>query len=161
VRMLTLAVRRDHETGGGAEEADADYGEARASHERDASAGSVSMLEHEAERLVRPHLSLEDEAEGWRPFRLTLEIAPGWHLQANPASEPYLVATEVRAEKGGIRNITYAEGERFESRYSKQPIAVYSGRTEITGEVSGAGRLVLTYQACDEARCLPPVERIL
>ncbi len=157
--MLTLAARRYHETGGGREEANAEYGEERAAHERDARAGSGARLEHEAERLVRPHLDLEDEADGWRPFRLTLEIAPGWHLQANPASEPYLVATEVRAEKGELRNIMYAEGERFESRYSKEAIAVYSGKVEITGEVSAGGRLSLTYQACDAGRCLPPVTR--
>ncbi len=163
VRMLALAVRRYHETGGGPDEADAadaDYGGERAGHERDASAGGVSMLEHEAERLVRTHFDLQEEADGWRPFRLTLEIASGWHLQANPASEPYLVATEVRAEKGEVRNVIYPDGERFESRYSKEAIAVYSGKVEITGEVSG-GRAILIYQACDEGRCLPPVTRKL
>ncbi|MEO6191782.1 MAG: thioredoxin domain-containing protein, partial [Thermoanaerobaculia bacterium] len=148
VRMLTLAARRYHEMGGGREEANAEYGEERAAHERDARAGSGTLLEHEAERLVRPHLEMGEETDGWRPFRLTLEIAPGWHLQANPASEPYLVATEVRAEKGDLRNITYAEGERFESRFSSEAISVYSGRVEITGEVSGGGKLVLTYQPC-------------
>jgi uncharacterized protein YyaL (SSP411 family) len=159
-RMLTLAARRYHETGGGGpEEANAEYTEERAAHERDARAGSVTMLEHEAERLVRPRLDLGDEADGWHPFHLTLEIVPGWHLQANPASEPYLVATEVRAEKGELRNIRYAEGERFESRYSKQPIAVYSGKVGISGEVSEGGKLVVTYQLCDAGRCLPPVTR--
>jgi uncharacterized protein len=160
VRMLALAVRRYHETGaGGPEEASSDYGATRAAHEREASAGTVAMLEHEAEKLVRPRLTLGDAVDGWRPFRLTLEIAPGWHLQANPASEPYLVATEVKAEKGELRNIRYAEGEPFSSRYSREPISVYSGRVEITGEVSEGGKLTLRYQACDEGRCLPPVER--
>ncbi len=159
VRMLALAARYYHETGAGPEEANADYDDARAARERGASSGTVAMLEHEAESLVRPHLTLDDEKDGWRPFRLTLEIAPGWHIQANPASEPYLVATEVKAIKGALRNIRYAEGERFESRYSKEPISVYSGRVEITGEVSEGGRVAVVYQACDEGRCLPPVER--
>ncbi len=158
VRMLTLAVHRYHETGGGLEEANAEHGEARAGHERDAAAGGVAMLEHEAQRLVHPHLDLGAEVDGWRPFRLALEIVPGWHLQANPASEPYLVATEV---KGEVRNVRYPEGERFESRLAKEAIAVYSGRVEIIGEVSGTARLTLTYQPCDQARCLPPVTRVL
>jgi uncharacterized protein len=158
VRMLALAVRRYHETGGGTEESEADYGEERAGHERDASAGGVAMLEHEAERLVRTHLDLQEETDGWRPFRLKLEIASGWHLQANPASESYLVATEV---KGAVRNVRYPEGERFESRYSKEAISVYSGTVEITGEVPPGEKLVVVYQACDEGRCLPPVERNL
>jgi len=161
-RMMLVAVRRFHETGAGLEEAEADYGEARAAFERTAGAG-VAKLEHEAEKLVRVHLDLQggaaEGAEGWRPFRLALDIAPGWHLQANPATEEYLVPTEVQAEGGEVRNVRYPTGEPFTSRFSEQAIAVYSGRVEIAGEVSGAGRLVLTYQPCDEARCLPPVER--
>jgi len=161
VRMLTLAAHRYHETGAGREEADADYDEARAARERGASASGVTKLEHEAERLVLPRLEIEAAAgQGWRSFRLRLEIAPGWHLQANPASEPYLVATEVRAVGGEARSLRYPEGERFSSRYSQAPIAVYSGSVEIAGEVSASTeRLVLSYQPCNEATCLPPVER--
>jgi uncharacterized protein YyaL (SSP411 family) len=160
VRMLAIAAHRYHETGAGPEEANAEYDDARAARERGASAAGVGKLEHEAERLVRSHLEVGGEEGGWRPFRLRLEIAPGWHIQANPASEPYLVSTEVRAEGGEARNVRYPEGESFSSRYSHQPIAVYGGLAEITGEVSASTkRLVLSYQPCDEATCLPPVER--
>ena len=105
---------------------------------------------------MRPHLTVEDGT-----FRLVLDIAPGWHLQANPASEPYLVPTEVQ---GPVRNARYPEGERLQSRFSQEAISVYSGRVEITGEFTGttAGdgrRLTLTYQPCDDSRCLPPVTR--
>jgi uncharacterized protein YyaL (SSP411 family) len=162
-RMLVTALRRYHEIGGGPEEAEAEYDEARAARERSAEAAGVSKLEHEAEKLVAAHLSWEGETSaGWRPFRLLLEIAPEWHLQANPATEEYLVATEVKAEKDCLlRNLRYPEGERFPSRYSQQPIAVYTRRVEITGEASGTRRMSLAYQACDETRCLPPVERSL
>jgi hypothetical protein len=163
--MLAIAVRRYHETGAGPEEANAEYDETRAAHEREASASGVGKLEHEAERLVTAHLAFEGEVDagtagGWRSFLLTLEIAPGLHLQANPASEPYLVATEVTAADG-LRNVRYPAGEPFASRYSVSPIAAYSGRVEITGEAAATARLSLTYQACDEVRCLPPVTRAL
>jgi uncharacterized protein len=167
VRMLAVAVREYHETGAGPEEANAEYDEARAAREREAAAAGVGKLEHEAERLVRCHLDLGEagdpgtEAAGWQPFRLTLEIAPGWHVQANPASEPYLVATAVEAVGGELRNLRYPAGEAFASRYSQQPIAVYSGRIEIAGEVAATKRLAVTYQICDEGRCLPPVRREL
>jgi uncharacterized protein YyaL (SSP411 family) len=151
-RMMLVALRQYLETGGGQEEADADYGEARAAFERSAEA-ATAKLDHEAEKLVRPHLEIEGGT-----FRLVLEIAPGWHLQANPASEPYLVPTEVQ---GPVRNVRYPAGERFESRYSQEAIAVYSGRVEITGEMAGQGSLSLTYQPCDDTRCLPPVTRAL
>jgi hypothetical protein len=160
VRMLTIAAHRYHETGAGPEEADADYDDARAARERGASASGVNKLEQEAERLVKPHLEMGDPEEGWRRFRLRLEIASGWHLQANPSSEPYLVPTAVRGVGGEARNLRYPEGESFSSRYSQSPIAVYSGAVEIAGEVSASTeRLVLSYQPCDEGTCLPPVER--
>jgi hypothetical protein len=119
----------------------------------------VRKLEREAEHLVGAHLSLGEESGGFRPFRLALEIAPGWHLQANPASEEYLVSTEVRAEGGEVRNVRYPEGETLRAGFLEEPLSVYSGQVVIEGEVSGGGRVVLTYQACDEMRCLPPVER--
>jgi uncharacterized protein YyaL (SSP411 family) len=162
VRMLAIAVHRYHQTGGGPEEAEALYDEARAARERGAEAAGVARLEHEAEKLVTAHLTAEgEESAGWRPFRLVLEILPGWHLQANPATETYLVATEVRAVEGELRNVRYPAGEPFASRYSSQPIAVYTGRVEIAGEIAGTERLSLTYQPCDETRCLPPVTRSL
>ena len=45
-------------------------------------------------------------------------------------------------------------------------IPVYRGTVEISGEVRPAGddaepRLLLTWQPCDDARCLPPVTREL
>ena len=105
-------------------------------------------------------LEVDGEADGWRPFRLTLEIAPGWHLQANPASEAYLVPTEVA--RGEVRNVRYPEGERVKAAFAEGPLAVYSGTVEITGEVAaGTAGLVLAYQPCDESRCLPPVEKSL
>jgi hypothetical protein len=161
VRMLVTALRRYHEIGGGPEEADATYDESRAARERSAEAAGVSKLEHEAERVVTPHLTWDGEAAaGWHAFRLVLDIAPGWHLQANPSTEEYLVATEVKAERDcQVRDLRYPAGEPLPSRFSQQPIAVYSGRVEITGEASGTRRLSLTYQPCDEERCLPPVMR--
>jgi hypothetical protein len=44
-------------------------------------------------------------------------------------------------------------------------VAVYRGRVAIEGEVErrggGAASLEVTYQACDDARCLPAVARIV
>jgi uncharacterized protein len=156
VRMLAIAARRYHEKGGIPEEVEAEYGEERVAHEREAGASGVAKLEHEAERLVRAHLDLGPESGGWRRFRLALEIAMGWHLQANPASEPYLVPTEVKAEGGELRNVAYPAGQPVTAAFANQPLSVYTGRVEITGEVAGTQRLAVTYQACDDARCLPP-----
>jgi uncharacterized protein YyaL (SSP411 family) len=162
VRMMTIAARRYHETEtGGPHREPGEPLEVIAAHERDASAGGVRKLEQEAEHLVGAYLSMGEESGGFRPFRLALEIAPGWHLQANPASEEFLVPTEVRAEGGEVRNVRYPEGKRVQVGFMEKPLSCYEEQVEITGEVSGAGKVVLVYQACDDARCLPPVERSL
>ena len=116
----------------------------------------------------------------WRRFRLVLDIAPGWHIQAHSTGDPLLVATalEAAAPQGmaeeevpaGAANAQAATdtgaGMWTELRKviypGEPPPAVYAGRVEITGEVRAApagGRLRLIYQACDEGRCLPRVER--
>jgi hypothetical protein len=157
--MMVVAVRRYHRTEAEGASGHEEPLEALATHEREASAAGVFKLEHEAEMLVHAWVELDGEGDGWRPFRLVLEIEPGWHLQANPASEAFLVPTELAAEGAELRNVRYPPGEPWQPGFVHQPIAVYGGQAELTGEAKGKGRLLLTYQACDESRCLPPVTR--
>jgi hypothetical protein len=124
----------------------------------------VEKLARAAADLVEVRLDERTEAEdGWHRFRLSLEIAPGWHVQANPASEEFLIPTEVTAEGGAeVRNLRYPEGEQVEAGFAGgRPLALYTGRVEVTGEVSGSGKLVVRFQPCDESRCLPPTERMV
>jgi uncharacterized protein len=162
VRMMALAALRYHETEPGAAAAPG-YREL-AVHERETFAGMERLAEMTA-HLVAAKLELGEEADGgWSPFRLVLAIEPGWHLQANPASEEYLVPTELRAEGARLRNVRYPAAERETAEFAERPLAVYSGRVELTGEVAEVApgaRLLLTYQPCDDARCLPPTTREL
>ncbi|HEX3125835.1 MAG TPA: DUF255 domain-containing protein [Thermoanaerobaculia bacterium] len=153
-RMMSIAARRFHKM-------DVEKVEERAAWERSAEASGVDKLTHAAERLVKVRLDeMEDAGDGWHRFRMALEIAPGWHIQANPASEEYLVPTEVVAEQGAeVRGLSYPQGEEVPAGFAGgRPLAVYAGRLEITGEVRGSGRLVLRFQPCDDTRCLPPIE---
>jgi uncharacterized protein YyaL (SSP411 family) len=98
-------------------------------------------------------------SNGWQPFEVRLEIADGWHVNANPASLDHLVPTTVA---GAVRNLAYPPGERLRLGFEAQPLAVYSRSATIHGELApGAGRIRLTYQACNDHSCLPPVERDL
>ena len=157
-RMMSIAARRFHKMDVESVEGIA----GRAAWERTAEASGVDKLTHAAEGLVKVRLDeMEETEEGWHRFRMTLEIAPGWHIQANPASEEYLVPTEVVAEQGAeVRGLSYPQGEEMPAGFAGgRPLAVYAGRVEITGEVrGGGGRLVLRFQPCDDARCLPPIE---
>ena len=92
----------------------------------------------------------------WTRFELLLEISEGWHINANPASADFLIPTRV---VGDVRSVTYPEAEPFRPDFTDEEIAVYSNQAVITGELKTSGDGVsVTYQACDERRCLPPVK---
>jgi uncharacterized protein YyaL (SSP411 family) len=162
-RMMSLAVRRYHRVE--LEETDAAAGQA-AAFERTAAASGAEKMARAASELVKVSLAepgAGESGEGWQPFRLVLEIAPGWHIQANPASEEFLLPTEVTAAGGAeVRNLQYPPGEEMPAAFAGgRPLAVYAGRVELAGEVSGHGRLVVRFQLCDDARCLPPAEQVI
>ena len=112
-------------------------------------AAGKAMLEEEARDLVEVQATLRDGPGAWKPFHVDLTIREGWHLNANPALLRFLVPTEIRPGRGGLRGVRYPAADRYE------------GRVSIEGEVEppseGAASISLTYQACDEARCLPAV----
>ncbi|MDP9120688.1 MAG: hypothetical protein M3O15_04865, partial [Acidobacteriota bacterium] len=92
--------------------------------------------------------------------RLLLAVEPGWHVQANPATEAFLLPTTVAALEAELRGLRYPPGEELQPGFSERPLAVYRGEVELTGELRaepGRGRLLLTCQPCDDGKCLPEV----
>lgn len=90
-----------------------------------------------------------------------LRIDEGWHVNANPASLPFLIATTVEGIDGsGPLAIRYPKGESFRPAFAGEPIQVYAGVVEIPVSVSdgasGPPKLAVRFQACDEKMCLPP-----
>ncbi|HXU32428.1 MAG TPA: DUF255 domain-containing protein [Thermoanaerobaculia bacterium] len=125
---------------------------------------SFEELASQAERLVQPQFELsEPRVDGWRKFALILTIEPGWHVNANPASAEFLVPTLIEAEGARLQEVVYPEGREVKMAYGEGPLSIYEGTVEIVGELlqeTEAARLMLTYQACDESRCLPPITRL-
>ncbi|HSD28334.1 MAG TPA: DUF255 domain-containing protein [Vicinamibacteria bacterium] len=124
---------------------------------------SSESLEEEAYDAVEidGRLGSSDD-DDWKPFRLELAVRAGWHVNGNPAGAG-LVPTSVAGVVGGVRNVRYPVGEGWDG--GAGPVPVYRGRVAIEGEVErrggGAASLEVTYQACADARCLPPVARIV
>ncbi len=146
-RMLALAARRYH----------AQVGEGEEARESPAPPSPLSDLESEARGLVSTRVSIEGAGPGdWRPFRLRIEIEDGWHVGAHGADSKAAVPTHLVADGADLRHVSYPTGAE------QGRIWIYSGSFEITGELraeeGSTPRLVLSYQACDETRCLPPVE---
>jgi len=126
-------------------------------------AGASEALEEEAYDAVEIEARLgSSEDEEWKPFRIELSVRRGWHLNANPAGAG-LVPVSVEGVTGGVRGVRYPAGAPWDGGAGAVP--VYAGRVAIEGEVErrggGAASVELSYQACDDSRCLPPVARIV
>jgi uncharacterized protein YyaL (SSP411 family) len=122
---------------------------------------AARALEREAAQVVDARGWLEGrERDGWRPFVVELEIRDGWHVNANPAGQPFLVPLVVSGAAGMLRAVSYPAAEPARAAPASEPIPTYRGRIQVRGEVAaggGAASLGVTYQACDASRCLPPV----
>ena len=119
-------------------------------------------LEDQAREVVEVAGRLGSGGEGWRSFTVELNIRKGWHLNGNPAGGS-LVATSMGPVLGRLRGLRYPPGVSFGPPAHAVP--VYRGRVTLEGEIDHAGggapAVELTYQACDESRCLPPVTRLV
>jgi len=119
-------------------------------------------LEDQAREVVDVAGRLGPGDEGWRPFTVELNIRKGWHLNGNPAGGS-LVATSMGPVLGRLRSLRYPPGVSFGPPGHAVP--VYSGRVTLEGEIDHAGggapAVELSYQACDETRCLPPLTRLV
>ncbi|MFQ5504536.1 MAG: DUF255 domain-containing protein [Planctomycetota bacterium] len=128
--------------------------------------GSAGSGVDQRSRLPRSddHVVVELERNPQQPLELIvrLVIDKGWHVNANPASLPFLIPTAVKFLDGvQPERIRYPAGKGFRPAFSDQALSVYEGRVEIKATLpEQAGRakpsVSVRYQACDHERCLPP-----
>jgi hypothetical protein len=97
-----------------------------------------------------------------------LVIQNGYHVNANPPTYPYLIATELKITSSeGITSgkVTYPSAKTGTFAFAEKPLAVYEGATELKVELKadqaapkGNRSLpaVLRIQACDDQVCYPP-----
>lgn len=94
-----------------------------------------------------------------------LNIEPGYHVNANPATYPYLIATEVTADKiegVDVGKAIYPPAKKQKFQFADEPLAVYEGQVEVKLPIKVAGKgsrsmpLNVRVQACDHEKCFPP-----
>lgn len=98
-------------------------------------------------------------AAEWLAAEVRLDIAPGWHVNAHPASLPFLVPTRVSAAH--VRAVRYPVGETLRSALGSDPLRVYAGQVHIACELradAATQALEVGFQPCDETRCLAAVQ---
>jgi hypothetical protein len=96
---------------------------------------------------------------------ITLRIDRGFHINANPASLPYLIPTSVSFAGVAPYRIDYPASVRFKPKFSDEPLDVYEGTVTITASFAKgalddapAFHATVTAQACTDQICLPPAE---
>ncbi len=108
---------------------------------------------------VRASLVLDTVPE--RRLRVRLAVAEGWHVNAHPASLPFLIPTTVEpaaADDAPPWRAEYPDGHALRPAFAPEAIQVYEGDVEIAlaGEAPIPERVAVRFQACDHQICLPP-----
>jgi hypothetical protein len=110
---------------------------------------------------------------GTAEARLAFTIADGFKLQANPASDRFLVAAELELEADELIHTgspVYPPGKPYRLRGASSDLAIYEGSFAVAVPLeawAGAPEAttsgpevvlegVLRYQACNPERCLRP-----
>jgi DsbC/DsbD-like thiol-disulfide interchange protein len=108
------------------------------------------------------------DAGGAGEVKITLDIAEGYHVHSNPASDKFYIPTEVKAEpQEGLTpgRPSYPKPSTHKFEFSDKPLSVYEGqaviRMPIRADKSAAkGRHTLNasirVQPCNDQVCLPP-----
>src|SRR5215212_2038337 len=110
------------------------------------------------------------DAGGAGEARVRLDIAKGYHTHANPATDKFYIATELRAEpQDGITpgKPVYPPGAQRKLGFAEKPLALYEGSVQIKlplradkNALKGRHtlRAKLRVQPCNDEACLPPRE---
>ena len=92
-------------------------------------------------------------------------IDPGYHINANPASMPYLIPTTLNVTMPTPLRVVYPEAVRFKPKFLDDMLDVYDGTIRVVAEFPSGllpheGRVLgtLTAQACNDVICLPPAD---
>ena len=100
---------------------------------------------------------------------LQLKIARGWHINANPAGQDFLIPTTVELDANApvkIVDIAYPKGRSTRFEFSDQPLNVYEEsltislrlkqKPNVQRKKNAPITLKLTYQPCNDTECLFP-----
>ena len=112
-----------------------------------------------------------DKRDNGGNIDVELEIAAGWHINANPASLDFLIPTSLSASAGGrplALTVDYPKGKSFDipALGGDGAIAVYAGDVDLRARWVGEEtetpeeiEISLRVQACNETgRCLAPAD---
>ena len=108
-------------------------------------------------------------ANGSAEATVKVSVTPGFHVNANPPSFPYLIPISVEQHANQVGCIamgkpSYPQATIRKFAFSKEPIAVYEGdvpiklplRAKCNASIEQPVLLTVRVQACDDEKCYPP-----
>jgi uncharacterized protein YyaL (SSP411 family) len=94
---------------------------------------------------------------------VTIDVAKGYHVNANPASFDYLIPTSFAVDGVSGTRVTYPAATVIKPRFAPEGLNVYEGTVTLTatmpkGKLADVNpiRAELRVQACTDEICLPP-----
>ncbi len=125
----------------------------------------VTALGSETSALVSATAEIESHSNSVFNVVLRLNIASGWHINANPAGQDNLIPTTITLDVDTsveIVDVAYPKGRSAHFEFSEESLNVYEGNLTIPlrlvskREKNTQITLKLTYQPCNETECLLP-----
>jgi uncharacterized protein len=109
---------------------------------------------------VRARASLVSTPAG-ADLVVTIEVAPGFHINANPASQPELIPTELTLTGRPDVKVDYPAPRIFKPSFAPEGIAIYEGEFTLRARLPQAPATSLSsaslrVQACNDKYCLAP-----
>ena len=130
---------------------------------------SVENFEPPSDAVVAATVEVKGKSDEGFNIELQLNIAAGWHINANPAGQDYLIPTTVELDANAsveIVHIVYPKGRSTRFAFSDEPLNVYEEsltiplrlkqKPNVTREKNVPIILKLTYQPCNDTECLFP-----
>ena len=130
---------------------------------------SVENFEPPSDAVVAATVEVKGKSDEGFNIELQLNIAAGWHINANPAGQDYLIPTTVELDVNTsveIVDIVYPKGRSTRFAFSDEPLNVYEEsltiplrlkqKRNVTREKNIPITLKLTYQPCNDTECLFP-----
>lgn len=118
------------------------------------SSGALDSIQVNAHGALRAELTRQSDT-----YNLTIELQPGWHINAQHPGDKRLVGSSLYAD--WIDTINYPEPHTLDVSFIDKPINLYSNKIQFIIKSKDAGKplkspLRFSYQACSDKQCLAP-----
>ncbi|MDB5331909.1 MAG: hypothetical protein JWP03_3060 [Phycisphaerales bacterium] len=118
------------------------------------------------QQIAQGVVSVSTSWRGPAELLVRLDILPGFHINAHEVEgDVPLIATALTLGDDAAATVEYPPGREMGFAFADKPIRVYDGDVTIVVRFGSprregmSAKLALSYQACDERACLPPVTK--